>query len=226
MSGIIELLFHPLSNAIMTVLTGVTALYWITTFLAGDLFGDAGVDGDVSAHGADLDTDIAGDGDDVSADQPFFQKALEFVNVGKVPFMMVYSVFKFVAWIITLASSVVLGLATWGWKSVIILLPVFLIAYVITRYATKPLVKVYHAMGYNGEEPQELLGRIGRMRSTISGDMIGAAEVKIQSDIVRINVKSKTGESIGYDAEVMIADESADKKFYLVVPEVNLANIV
>jgi len=226
MSGIIDLLFHPLSNAIMTVLTGVTALYWITTFLAGDLFGDAGVDGDVSVEGADLDTDIAGDGDDVSGDQPFFQKALEFVNVGKVPFMMVYSVFKFVAWIITLASSVVLGLATWGWKSVIILLPVFLVAYVITRYATKPLVKVYNAMGYNGEEPQELLGRIGRMRSTISGDMIGAAEVKIQSDIVRINVKSKTGESIGYDSEVMIADESADKKFYLVVPEVNLANIV
>ena len=226
MSGIIELLFHPLSNAIMTVLTGVTALYWITTFIAGDLFGDAGADGDFNVDGADLDTDVAGGSDDAAADQPLFQKALEFVNVGKVPFMMVYSVFKFVAWIITLASSVVLGLASWGWKSAIILIPVFFVAYIITRYATKPLVKIYHAMGYNGEEPQELLGRIGRMRSTISGDMIGAAEVKIQSDIVRINVKSKTGESIGYDAEVMIADESVDKKFYLVVPEVNLSNIV
>jgi hypothetical protein len=224
MSGILELLFHPLSNAIMTVLTGVTALYWITTFLAGDLFGDAGVDGDLSVQGADIDTDVAGD--DVAADQPFLQKALEFVNVGKVPFMMVYSVFKFVAWIVTLTSSVVLGLASWGWKSTIILIPVFFVAYVITRYATKPLVKIYQAMGYNGEEPQELLGRIGRMRSTISGDMIGAAEVKIQSDIVRINVKSKTGESISYDAQVMIADESADKKYYLVIPEVNLSNIV
>jgi len=228
MSGIIELLFHPLSNAIMTVLTGVTALYWITTFIAGDLFGDAGADGDFRVHGADVDTDVAGDGDDddVSADKSFLQKALEFVNVGKVPFMMVYSVFKFIAWIITLASSVVLGLANWGWKSVIILIPASVVAYVITRYATKPLVKVYNAMGYNGEEPQELLGRIGRMRSTISGDMIGAAEVKIQSDIFRINVKSKTGEAIRYDAEVMIADESADKKYYLVVPEVNLSNIV
>lgn len=226
MSGIIELLFHPLSNAIMTVLTGVTALYWITTFVAGDLFGDAGAEGDVRVHGADVDTDVAGDSDDVAEDKGFFQKALEFVNVGKVPFMMVYSVFKFFAWIITLSASVVLGLASWGWKSVIILIPVFLVAYIITRYATKPLVKVYHAMGYNGEEPHELLGRIGRMRSTISGDMIGAAEVKIQSDIVRINVKSKTGEAIRYDAEVMIADESADKKFYLVVPEVNLSNIV
>jgi hypothetical protein len=226
MSGIIEILFHPLSNAIMTVLTGVTALYWITTFIAGDLFGDGGADSEFNVEGADLDTDVAGGSDDVGTDQPFFQKALEFVNVGKVPFMMVYSVFKFVAWILTLASSVVLGLASWGWKSAIILIPVFFVAYVITRYATKPLVKVYNAMGYNGEEPQELLGRTGRMRSTISGDMIGAAEVKIQSDIVRINVKSKTGESIGYDAEVMIAGESTDKKFYLVVPDINLSNIV
>ncbi|RAW02144.1 OB-fold-containig protein [Pseudochryseolinea flava] len=224
MSSITDLLFHPLSNAIMTVLTGVTAIYWLTTFFVGDLFGDADVDADVRVHGADVDTDI--DTDDVTSDKSFFQKALEFVNVGKVPFMVVYSVFKFVAWIFTLTSSVVFGLAAWGWKSVAILIPIFFLAYIITRYATKPLIKVYDAMGYNGEEPQELLGRIAKMKSTISGDTIGAAELKIQSDIIRINVRSKTGEAIAYDADVMIADESADKKFYLVVPEVTLSNIV
>lgn len=224
MSSVPDLLFHPLSNAIMTILTGVTAIYWIITFFAGDLFGDSGADSDFHVQGADIDMDV--DADDVGADKPFFQKALEFVNIGKMPFMVVYSVFKFFAWIITLTSSVFLGLASWGWKSVVILIPSFFVAYLITRYATKPLIKVYGAMGYNGEEPQELLGRIARMRSTISGDTIGAAEVKIQSDIIRINVKSKTGESIAYDAEVMIADESSDKKFYLVVPEITLSNIV
>lgn len=226
MASITDLLFHPLSNAIMTVLTGVTAIYWITTFIAGDLFGDAGVDTDVPVHGADVDTDVDADADDAGGDKSFFQKALEFVNIGKVPFMVVYSVFKFIAWIITLTSSVFLELTSWGWKSVVILIPVFFVAYLVTRYVTKPLIKVYDAMGYNGEEPQELLGRIARMRSTISGDTIGAAEVKIQSDIIRINVKSKTGESIAYDAEVMITDESSDKKFYLVVPEITLSNIV
>ncbi len=226
MASITDLLFHPLSNAIMTVLTGVTAIYWITTFIAGDLFGDAGVDTDVPVHGADVDTDVDADADDAGGDKSFFQKALEFVNIGKVPFMVVYSVFKFIAWIITLTSSVFLGLTSWGWKSVVILIPVFFVAYLVTRYVTKPLIKVYDAMGYNGEEPQELLGRIARMRSTISGDTIGAAEVKIQSDIIRINVKSKTGESIAYDAEVLITDESSDKKFYLVVPEITLSNIV
>lgn len=226
MSSVGDLLFHPLSNAIMTILTGVTAIYWITTFFTGDLFGDSGIDTDLPEHGADLDVDADVDADDVATEKSFFQKALEFVNIGKVPFMVVYTVFKLFAWTITLASSVLLGLASWGWRSVVILIPVFFIAYVITRYATKPLIKVYDAMGYNGEEPQELLGRIARMRSTISGDVIGAAELKIQSDIIRINVKSKTGESIAYDAEVMIAGESSDKKFYLVVPEITLSNIV
>ncbi|MBL0744686.1 OB-fold-containig protein [Chryseolinea lacunae] len=226
MSSITHLLFHPLSNAIMTILTGVTTIYWIITFVAGDLFGDSGVDSDLPGHGADIDTDVDADGDDVSADKSVFQKALEFVNIGKVPFMVVYSVFKFLAWIITLTSSVFLGLADWGWKSVVILIPVFFVTYIITRYATKPLIKVYDAMGYNGEEPQELLGRTAKMRSTISGDKIGAAELKIQNDIIRINVRSKTGVVIHYDADVMIAGESADKKFYLVVPDINLSNIV
>lgn len=229
MASVTDLLFHPLSNAIMTVLTGITAIYWITTFIAGGLFGGAGGDSDIVVHGADVDmdadTDVDGGGDDVGGDG-FFQKALEFVNIGKVPFMVVYSVFKFIAWIITLTSSVFLGLASWGAKSVVILIPIFFVAYFITRYATKPLIKVYDAMGYNGEEPHELLGRIAKMKSTISGDTIGAADVKIQSDIIRINVKSKTGESIAYDAEVMITGESADKKFYFVVPEINLSNIV
>ncbi|HEY0744813.1 MAG TPA: hypothetical protein VGD40_25275 [Chryseosolibacter sp.] len=226
MSGIVDLLFHPLSNAIMTVLTGITAIYWLITFLLGDVFGDAGFDSDMEVRGADVDASLESDVDNPAADKSFFQKALEFVNIGKMPFMVVYSVFKFIAWIVTLTSSVFLGLAAWGWASVLILIPVFFIAYFLTRYATKPLIKVYDAMGYNGEEPQELMGRIAKMRSTISGNMIGAAELKIKSDVIRINVMSKTGEAINYDAEVMIKDESPDKKFYLVVPEINLSNIV
>ena len=225
MASFVDLLFNPLSNAIMTILTAITALYWITTFFVGDLFGDAGFESDLEVNGADIDTDLDV-GDDSGVEKSFFQKALEFVNIGRVPFMVVYSVFKLVAWTITLTSSVLMGLTAWGWKSVFILIPVFLIAFVITRYATRPLIKVYSAMGYNGEEPHELLGRIARMRSTISDDMIGAAELKIQSDIIRINVQSKTGESLAYDSEVMIKGESADKKFYLVMPEINLSNVV
>lgn len=226
MAELVNLLFHPLSNAIMTVLTGITAVYWIFTFIAGDFFGDADVDADMDVHGADVDTDADTDVNDVASEKSWFHKALEFINVGKVPFMVVYTTFKFIAWIVTLLSSVTLGLASWGWKSVFILLPVFFVAFVITRYATKPLVRVYNAMGYNGEEAHDLLGRVAKMRSTISGETIGAAELIINGDVIGVNVKSKTGEKLDYNAEVMIADEAADKKYYLVVKEVTLNNMM
>ena len=226
MADFFELLFHPLSNAIMTVLTGITAIYWLFTFIAGDFFGDGAPETELDVQGADVDTDTETDLGDATGDKSFVDKALDYINIGKVPFMVVYSTFKFIAWIITLVSSVTLGLAAWGWKSVFILIPVLILAYFITRYATKPLVKIYAAMGYNGEEAVDLIGRNAIMRSSISGETIGAAELKIQSDILRINVKSKSGEPLAYDAQVMIADESADKKYYLVIPEINLSNIV
>ncbi len=220
----VNLLLNPLSNAIMTVLAGITAIYWIFTFLVGNFFGDA--DTDLDIHGADLDTDTDPDLNDNVPDKSWFAKGLDYLNVGKVPFMVVLSTFKFIAWIGTLTSSVVFGVAAWGWKSVFILLPVFIVTFFLTRYATKPLISVYKAMGYHGEEGHEMLGRVARMRSTISGTTIGAAELIIKTEVMRINVVSKTGDTITYNSEVMIADESADKKYYLVVPEVNLNNIV
>lgn len=217
--NIVDLLFNPLSNAIMTVTTGVTVIYWIFNLIFGSVLGD----GDLDA--ADMDVDADGDLDH-TGDSSTWDKLLAFVNVGKVPFMIVLSVFKLIAWVFTLASSIVFNLITWGWMSVFILIPVIFIAFIITRFATRPLIKLYHAMGYNGEEAYDLLGRNARMLSTISGDTIGFAELKVQGDVVRINVKSKTGETIRFDADVMIMDESPDKKYYIVVPEVNLANIV
>lgn len=227
MSNLTNLLFHPLSNAIMTVLAGVTALYWVFTFLVGDFLGDLDFAPEVDTH-IDMDPATATDADagDAGAEQSFFSKAMDFVNVGRVPFMIVYSVFKFIAWIMTLISSVVLGLSKAGAWSTIILLPVLLLAFLFTRYATKPLVKIYHKMGYNGDESHDLIGRIAKMRSSVTADKIGAAELVINNDVIRVSVKSKTGETINYNADVMIADESVDKRYYYVVPEITLQNIV
>jgi hypothetical protein len=226
MSDFFSLLFHPLSNGIMTVLTGITALYWVFTLIAGDFLGDLDFAPEVDT-GIDVspDTDVDVDGE-VSAEQGWFSKAMDYVNVGKVPFMVVYSTFKFIAWIITLLSSVFLGMASWGWKSALILVPVFALAFFVTRFVTKPLVKVYKAMGYNGDESLDLLGRIAKMGSSVTGDKIGAAELVVNNDVIRLNVKSKSGETINYNADVMIADESKDGRFYYVVPEITLNNIV
>lgn len=220
----LDLLFHPISNAIMTVLAGLSALYWVFTFLAGDFFGhlDLGVDFDTDVN-VDAGVDI--DGGDSGVELSGFQKAMQYINVGKVPFMVVLSVFKFIAWIGTLISSIALDTFSWGWKSALLLIPIFIITFFITRWATKPLIKVYRQMGYNGEEAHDLLGRNAQMRSTISGTKLGTAELKIQGDFIKINVRSKDGSTIEYGKNVMIVDELKSQNLYLVQAEITLDNV-
>ncbi|RYD99480.1 MAG: DUF1449 family protein [Sphingobacteriales bacterium] len=221
MTGIVNLLFHPAANAIMTILAGLSALYWVFTFLAGDFFGhmDFGVDFDTDV---DLDAGVDVDG---GGEHSAFEKVMQYINVGKVPFMVVLSVFKFIAWIGTLVSSVALNTFSWGWKSALLLIPVFIITFFLTRLATRPLVKIYRQMGYNGEEAHDFLGRTAVMRAAISGTKIGNAELRINTDLIRINVQSKDGASIAYNQDVTIVDEIKARNIYIVEAEINLNNI-
>lgn len=218
-----DLLFHPLANAIMTILTSLTALYWVFTFLAGDFLGnlDFGVDFDTDI---DVDADVDIDGADAGADLNWMQKTLQFLNVGKVPFMVVFSVFKFIAWIGTLISSIAFDTFSWGWKSILLLIPIFFITIFLTKWATKPLIKIYKQMGYNGEDSHDFIGRVAIMRSVIAANKIGIAELTINKDVIKLNVQSKDGSQIDYNQEVTIIDELKGKNIFLVQKEITLNN--
>src|SRR5690606_41768033 len=110
MAELLNLLFYPLSNGIMTVLTGMSLLYWVFMFFSGD-----GIDTDADFHMGDVtDVDASAETD---GDVSFGSKVLEFINVGKMPLMVIVTLFKFIGWILTLLSSIFLGLANWGLKS-------------------------------------------------------------------------------------------------------------
>jgi len=217
MAELLNLLFYPLSNGIMTVLTGMSLLYWVFMFFSGD-----GFDTDAEFHMGDVsDGDVNTDAD---GEVSFGSKVLEFINIGKMPLMVIVTLFKFIGWILTLLSSIFLGLANWGIKSVLILLPVFAITFVIMHYVTKPLVKMYKNLGYNGEESIDFLGRTGTLKSTIENNKIGILEVTIQKDVFRLNVKSQSGNRIEYGAEVMIV-KAVENNIYEVQPNITLHNI-
>lgn len=217
MAELLNLLFYPLSNGIMTVLTGMSLLYWVFMFFSGD-----GIDTDADFHMGDVtDVDASAETD---GDVSFGSKILEFINVGKMPLMVIVTLFKFIGWILTLLSSIFLGLANWGLKSVLILIPVFFITFIIMHYATKPLVKMYKNLGYNGEEPIDFLGRTGTLKSTIENGRIGILEVAVQKDVFRLNVKSRSGNRIEYGSEVMIM-KALENNIYEVQPNITLHNI-
>lgn len=227
MAEILNLLFNPLPNAIMTALTGLSLLYWLLTMFLGDGFdfGDANID--IDFEGADIQDIDAPDDLDAEGDvQPsFLSKAMDFINIGKAPLMVIVTLFKFIGWMITIASSFVFNLSSYGWKSVFVLLPIFLLTYFLMHYVTIPVVKLYKNVGYLGEEVLDFLGRTGKMRSTIQGENVGSAEFIIDKDVIRLNVKSRNGEKINYGDDIIVIDETQDKKYYYVTKEINLNNI-
>lgn len=232
-------LMHPLPNAVMTVVMGVLMIYWLFVFISGagleDL--DLGFDFDVDIDAPDVDVDADVDvNSDVDSSEPdkdistekepgFFMKFLNFMNVGKVPFMLILSTFKFIVWIGSLITTSLVNVTMWGLWSVLILIPLGFIGLFFTKFATNPMVKLFKEIGYKGEEEIDFLGRAGKMLSNVKDKKIGTAEFLVDGNPIKLNVMSIDGEEIKYGDYVIIADESDDRKIYYVSKEISIRNI-
>lgn len=238
MTEFIHNLIYPLPNAVMTVVMGILVLYWLFVFVSGagldDL--DLGFDFDVDlpdGDATDLITDGEADIDSADSDgdaateksSGFFIKFLNFLNVGKVPFMLIFTTLKFFIWIGTLITTQFINVTAWGARSLLILIPLFFIGIFFTKIATNPMVKVFKEIGYKGEDEIDFLGRSGKMLSNIKDKKVGCAEVLVDKNPIRLNVMSIDGEELKYGDYVLIADESEDKKTYLVSKEISIRNL-
>jgi hypothetical protein len=230
-------LMHPLPNAVMTVIMAVLVVYWLFVLLLGvgfedlDLGFDFDVDtpdagAEVSEVDADADVDAADSENEAVAEKSpgFFMKFLNFLNVGRVPFMLILSVFKLFTWIGSLITTSLINVTSWGLTSIFILIPLMIIAIFFTKFATNPMVKFFKEIGYKGEEEIDFLGLSGKMLSNIKDEKIGTAEFLIDKNPIKLSVKSIDGAEIKYGDYVVVMDESDDKKYYMVNKEVSIRN--
>ncbi|MCC8145767.1 MAG: DUF1449 family protein [Bacteroidales bacterium] len=223
-------LMHPLPNAVMTVVMGIILLYWLFVFLSGvgidDL--DLGFDFDVDVPDADTDTDVdtsEPDGEGAGEKEPgFFIKFLNFMNVGKVPFMLILSAFKFFIWLGSLITTSFINVSTWGAWSLLILFPLAFISLFFTKITTNPMAKIFKELGYRGEDEIDFIGRSGKMLSNIKDKKIGTAEIMIDNNPIKLNVVSMDGQELKYGEYVIIEDESDDKRTYYVSKEISIRN--
>lgn len=229
MTEILHTLLHPLPNAVMTVIMGILTLYWLFVLISGtgveDL--DLGLDFDtgIDASGGNY-TDINVDGDadlsdtdmDVSgAKEPgLFMQFLEYINIGKVPFMLVITTLKFFMWIGSLITTSFLSVVSWGTWSLLILIPISIVSIFVTKFATTPMAKFFEEIGYRGEKEINFFGCAGKMLSNIEGKKIGTAEFIIDKNPIKLNVISFDGQELKYGDYIIIIEESEDKKIYYV----------
>lgn len=209
---------HPLPNGIMTVIVAILTVFWLITLLGGmdmdaiDIGGDVDIDADV-----DMDADVASPG--------ALAEFLSFLNIGRVPFMLVVTVFMLLIWIGTLTITGIINIGFLGSLSALILIPLAIVSIFLTKLVTTPMAKFFDKIGYRGEEEIDFLGRSGKMTSTIVGEKVGTAEFVVDKNPIRLNVKSIDGEELKYGDYIIIADETPDRKVYLVSKEISLRNI-
>ncbi|SHF84682.1 OB-fold-containig protein [Dysgonomonas macrotermitis] len=219
---ILHTLFNPLINGITTVLMIVIVIYWLFALIGGlgmdDL--DLGID---FSHDVDIDVDAGVDIDhDVNVDAGgdgggAFLQALHFLNLGRVPFMIVLTVFIFILWMSTLLITHFFDISSWGSLSALLLLPIAIFGLILTGWATKPLAKFFHHIGYNGEKAINFFGCSGKMLSTIDGEKIGAAEFLIGKNPMKLNVRSMQGEKLSYGDDVIITRMPEEGNIYYVI---------
>ena len=227
MTDLLYNLMHPLPNAVMTVIMAVLVVYWLFVLLLGvgveDL--DLGFDFDVDTD-ADIDIDADSGKEAAGEKSPgFFTQFLTFINVGRMPFMLILSTFKFFIWIGSLITTSLINVVSWGLYSLFILIPIAIVAIFFTKFATNPMVKFFKEIGYKGEEEIDFLGLSGKMLSNIKDEKIGTAEFLVGKNPIKLSVRSLDGAEIKYGDYVVVMDESDDKKYYLVNKEVSIRNL-
>lgn len=203
--------FSPV-NTVLSILLILAVIYWLFTIVTG-LDIDVGID-------ADFDADINGpDGhvhvpDDASAWIHF----LKFLNLDIVPITYFLTLSLLLTWLGSLYAEVFFSFEFW--ISALLVIPIFMISILLTKLILKPLNPFFREINHKGEVSYDLLGRQGRMKSTIHGDKIGILEVFIGSDPMTLMVKSKDGEMIEHGTMVYVVDEAVGRKYYYVAKEI------
>lgn len=230
MKDIIQHLFFPLSNAIMSVLMIISVLYWLFSAIMGGFDGlnietqpdvdiDVDTDFDLQQNHVDVVQDRDSNLDDslVSKEPSIFMELLHYMNVGKVPFMIVLTIFKFFTWagsLLTTISPHIIKLGNW---SIIILIPLAVVAIILTHYVTLPLGNFLKKTGYHGEVSIDFIGREGLMQSSIDANKHGIMQLVVNQDPIKIMVASWDGDPIQFGDRVYIIERSKTTNLYYVV---------
>lgn len=202
-------------NIVLSVLMLVIGLYWLTViigvldfdFLDFDLDVDADVDVDI-----DIDVDVDADIDaDVDADTGIsgFASTLSWFNLGKIPFMILFSILIFVMWM----TSILINHYTGNTSLLIALLlyiPIFLFGMFLTKIISSPMVPLFKSLNFKGEDKIDLEGKICKVVLSVKDQEKGQAEIIVGDKHFKITVTSIDGGIIQKGDKAIIVEKEND----------------
>lgn len=200
-------------NLPFTILLGVVILYWVIG-LMGLVDLDAG-GGETEGIDALAGEGVEGDlGDAEAGDSTgggFLKGLLWAVGASDAPLIFVISLFYVLLWAFNVAANHYFNPAFEGGKATLLLLPVVVGAFVLTRLLVRPLRPVMK-MIRDSEKPVEIVGSSGVVRSSTLDREFGEVEIETaeRTLILRARVSDETELAKGDRILVVSREEEGD----------------
>lgn len=220
-------------NLPFTILLALIVFYWITVILGAldmdflnfemDADADADIDVDLDADveagvdtDADLATEVDADADAHGHGGGAFYSILAFINMGKVPFMIVMSFLILSLWVGSVLLNHYINRTFSLLIAAAIFFPNLIVAMLITKVLTTPLTKLFKALDAEQDQFKTLVGMYGVMTITADHENLGQIEIEHAGASLRLNAKTDEGKKLYKGQRAIIVEEHKDNHFYIV----------
>ena len=198
-------------NLPYTILLGLIVLYWISViigFFDLDLF-DFDLDTDVDADvDVDVDVDAGGLGGIGIA-------VLKFFHVGQMPITILISFFALSTWVISVLANYYTSNSNFLF-SLLFFVPNVIISLFVTKFCTLPFRALFVKLNKEGEDTEEVVGRMCVVTSSRVDSKFGQAEIRTAAAPLQLNVRTLGDEVLEKGEEVPVVQEDPGRNFYIV----------
>jgi hypothetical protein len=230
--GVFEFLREAVSpaNLPFTVLMGLVTFYWALVGLGAlDFHSEPGLeighghglhleDG-LHAHGpadlhppAEMHHDVA---HAIHGVPGAVKAALQFMNFGNVPAMIVVSVFALSLWTFSMIGNHYFNQGALQ-RAALLLVPNLIVTVLITKVATTPLKHLFTALNREYEEHQPVVGRTCTIITSEVTERFGQAQVETSGAPIIINVRSFDNAIFSKGEMALIIKEDKENQLFTV----------
>lgn len=188
-------------NIIPTVLLMFVLVYWIVVII-----------GAIDIDFIDLDLDFDG-----ASDAGPFYAILSFLNIDKLPFMLIFSVATLNFWIIAMLMYY-LPIENGGLINGLLFIPILVVSLLITKFVTTPLKGIFSDSNARDDRFNEVVGQLCTLICDVKDGRLGQANIERDGASLLINVKSEYDDyTFEKGEEVYISKKDSEKNIYYII---------
>jgi hypothetical protein len=214
-----------LANLPFTILLGVMIVYWLLMSLGLFSF-DTGAEADVHAdfHGdvhTDVHMDAHADADtdghvETTAEPGLISGFFQFLNIGQVPMMVVFSVMILCLWMISMALNYYWSDGT-ALRWALFLGANLVVTCILTHFLTQPFKVLFKALNKEYGEHAPIVGRTCTVMTSEATAQFGQAQIETGGSPILINIRTSGDEVLKKGDTGLVIKEDQEKSIYSVV---------